>query len=395
MHIVEKEFKEFIESYKDITRFYVAYSGGVDSQVLLYLSNKYINSNTKALHVNHGISDNAEDWTSFCTRTSENYNIEIETAYFKLKDEKSNLEEKAREVRYGFFEENVKESQALMTGHHLDDQAETFLLRLMRGSGVDGLSSMQPERPFNGGKLIRPLLNVSKEEIIDFAKSVCLEWVEDESNKDTHYDRNFIRNEVMPLLRTRWNHANKAIARSASHCQKSKAQSEAIAIDNLERVSIDDNKIDANKLLEIDSESQKGVIRQWLKLKDLKMPDEKALNVILDEVLFSRNDSKACFTSKNYEIKKSFNTIYFVPRDQEIIFKINQGDKISLSLDKTNVKMFYRGKMRKLKHILKEEKIPEWERSLYPVYTLEDNVVAIGDIYSDYKSSFVVSKLYI
>jgi len=393
MHIVEKEFKEFIELYNNVQDFYVAYSGGVDSQVLLYLSNKYIKSNTVALHVNHGISDNAKEWSDFCSRTTENYNIPIMTAFFKLKDEKSNLEEKARELRYGFFEENVKDSQVLMTGHHLDDQAETFILRLMRGAGVDGLSSMQSERSFNKGKLIRPLLNVSKEEIIDFAKSVELEWVEDESNKDSHYDRNFIRNEVMPLLRTRWNHANKAIARSASHCQKSKKQSEEIAKENLEKVLINKNEINSEKLLEMETESQKGVVREWLKSKDFKMPDEKALNVILNEVLFSRNDSKACFSTKNYEIKKSFNSIFLINKDQKVVFTVKEGE-VDTSMEKTSVKMFYKGKMRKLKHIFKEEKIPVWERDSYPVYSFFGEVLALGNIYSDNNVFLKVNKLY-
>lgn len=393
MHIVEKEFKEFVESYKDINDFYVAYSGGVDSQVLLYLSNKYIKSNTIALHVNHGISSNAKEWENFCSNTSKKYNISIKTANFQLKEEKSNLEEKARELRYGFFEENVKENSALMTGHHLDDQAETFMLRLMRGAGVDGLSSMQPERSFNGGKLIRPLLNVSKEEIIDFANSVNLKWVEDESNKDVHYDRNFIRNEVMPLLRTRWNHANKAIARSATHCQKAKKQSDIISAENLESVSINENEIDSIKLMKFNNEEQKNVIRAWLKSKNLKMPDEKALNVLISEVVTSRKDSKACFTGKDYEIKKSFNTIYFVKKNQDIIFKINE-DSCQVSMTKTNEKMLYKGKVKKLKVILKEEKIPEWERDFYPVYKIKDVVVAVGNIYSDGVEHLFVNKIY-
>lgn len=395
MHIVEKEFKDFINGFKNKEHFFVAYSGGVDSQVLLYLSNKYIKDKTTALHVNHGISDNAQTWTSFCEKTSKKYGIVIKNAFFKLKEEKANLEEKARELRYDFFKDNVKSNQVLMTGHHLDDQAETFILRLMRGSGVDGLASMQPVRPFHSGELIRPLLNVSKEDIIDFANSVNLEWVEDESNKDTHYDRNFIRNEVMPLLRTRWNHANKAIARSAKHCQKHKEKQEKNSKKELTKVlNKNNNQIDVLKLIKYSFEEQKSIVREWLKSKDIKMPDEKALNSLINEVVTAKSDTNACFEGKTYQIRKSFNNLFFVEKNKKVCFNLVSETKVQISFDKSNKRMLYKGQMKKLKVILKEEKVPNWEREYYPIYLEGDNILSLGDIKSDFSSDIIVKKYY-
>ena len=395
MHIVEKEFKSFIELYKETKTFNIAYSGGVDSQVLLHLSNKYIQKKIKALHVNHSISKNSLKWQNFCEKTASFYNIDLETKTFNLKDVKSNLEEKARELRYAFFSENIDNESVIMTGHHLDDQAETFILRLMRGAGVDGLSSMSAERQFDKGLLIRPLLTVSKEEIIDYAKSENLEWVEDESNKDTHYDRNFIRNEVMPLLKTRWSHANKSIARSAKHCEKTKKQTASISELNLSSVYGDHrNKIDLSKLLKYSKEEQKNVIRTWLKTKEQKMPNEKALNSIIEDVLCSSIDSSACFETKTYSIKKSFNTIYYVPLGQKITFSTNIDIIKDFPSNRNSLKMFYNGSYKKVKTILKEEKVPQWERGLYPIYIIEGEISAIGDIYSDAETSLVITKKY-
>lgn len=393
MHVVEKEFKDFVEKIDHVNNFYVAYSGGVDSQVLLYLSNKYIKENTTALHVNHGISDNASNWEGFCEDTANQYDLKIKKAKFQLKDEKSNLEEKARELRYNFFEENIQENDYLMTGHHLDDQAETFMLRLMRGAGVDGLSSMEPKRVFNKGFLIRPLLNVSKEEIKEFAMLVGLKWVEDESNTDTHYDRNFIRNEVMPLLKTRWKNANKSIAKSVSLCRESKNGYEIIAEKELDRVSLNENEILTDEFLKLDENTKKLVLRKWYKNKNLKMLDTKTLNVLINEVFSAKKGSKACFKGVHYTIRKGIDTVCFIENNSDFDFEVNKKDfKISKDQDQ---RMYYKGMLKKIKVILREENVNYWERDSYPVYLKDGIVLAVGNILSDHKSDIIVKKVYL
>lgn len=379
MHIVEKEFKSFIKQ-TNYSKYVIAYSGGVDSQVLLYLASKYIRNSVCALHVNHGISDNASSWESFCRKEASLNDVEIKVAHFQLKEEKSNLEEKARELRHDFFEKNVLKNEALLTGHHLDDQAETFMLRLMRGSGVDGLSSMQPSRSMKeSGTLIRPLLNVSKEDIVDYAKKEGLEWVEDESNASSDYDRNFIRNEVMPLLKTRWENANKSISNTVKNCQEVKRELDSSDDVDFESTVIDNRLsiVEFNKLKET---KKRRVVRSWLKSNNKKMLDRKALNVLIEEVINSRPDSKACYRGKDYSVRKSFGYVYLIEDNDSTTFIHPE----NTSIGDDSLKMMYRGKLRSKKTILKEKKIPYWEREHYVFYVDQENkVVALGNIKSD------------
>ena len=381
MHIVEQKFKEFVESesIKSLAHFFIAYSGGVDSQVLLNLAAKYLSGKVTALHVNHGISSNAKTWENFCKETAESLGVAFKSAHFELANEKSNLEEVARICRYGFFEENVKENTALITGHHLDDQAETFMLRLMRGSGVDGLASMPQSRPFKDGSLVRPLLEVSKEEIIEFAIQKKLKWVEDESNKSSDYDRNFIRNEVMPLLKTRWAQANKSIARSAKHCEVAKTEMKQEDSKDFEAVSVVENKetkLSVEKLIKLSKEKQKRVIRFWLNEFGVLMPTSKNLEVIINELVMSKPDSQSCFETSNYELRKAFGEIFFINKSSPFVLTY----ETPVEEPTKDMRMSYKGTIRSFKYVMKAEKVPYRRREEYKAVVENGKVIAFGDI---------------
>ncbi|MDG1752546.1 MAG: tRNA lysidine(34) synthetase TilS, partial [Thalassotalea sp.] len=190
----------------------IAYSGGVDSQVLLHAVTELkrqscIEQDVMAVHVNHGLSARSKEWQSFTQQQCEQLNIHFETITVEIIDKpRTSLEAQARDKRYQALE-NISPSNALiLTGHHQDDQVETFLLSLKRGSGLKGLSAMASESEFGGKKqkLLRPLLNISRENIVQYAKEHQLEWIEDESNSDTRFDRNFLRKEILPHLKERW-----------------------------------------------------------------------------------------------------------------------------------------------------------------------------------------------
>lgn len=383
MHIVEKSFVSFIESveFKKINTVFIAYSGGVDSQVLLYLASKYLSNEIVGLHVNHGISENATKWENFCKETATKLSVGFSAAHFELADQHSNLEEVARQCRHGFFEENVKEKDVILTGHHLDDQTETFMLRLMRGSGVDGLSAMQQIRDYGKGKLMRPLLEVSKEDIKDFAVENQLEWVEDESNKSSDYDRNFIRNEVMPLLKSRWEKANYAIARSASHCQDTKKELDKITETDLNKVRTSENALHAGLLSEYSYDAQKRMVRLWLSKSNLKMPTAKNLNVILRQVIQSKSDSNGVFKTKEYELRKSFGFIYLVMMDEPEL-KFEPVDGCELVDVNPEMRLRYKGTNRNFKYVMKYERVPYWLRDKYKASVCKKTgeIKAFGDI---------------
>lgn len=381
MHIVEKTFKNFVEKNIGNRSCYIAYSGGVDSQVLLHLSAKYIKSKVTALHVNHGISNNANKWTSFCEAEAKRLDANFKVSYFKLKNQNSNLEEIAREKRHGFFKENIGQDEVLFTGHHLDDQAETFMLRLMRGSGVDGLSSMSSIRQYEKGFLMRPLLEVSKEEIKDYALKNDIKWVEDESNASSDYDRNFLRNEVLPLLKTRWKEASRAISRSAKHCNETKTELKSREEETLREVTTEKNTIIVEELKKESQYNQSRIVRLWLEKNGQKMPTKKNLSVILKEVVFSRSDSQACFKTKDYTIRKSFGELHLIDENIQPKDFLKPMNTVAISPE-SNMKMEYKGKERTFKYIMKAEKVPYWERELYTAFVSnEDNkVIAFGDI---------------
>lgn len=202
----------------------IAYSGGVDSQVLLHAlawlkQKKLLNNNITVCHVNHGLSDNAERWQNFAKQECAKLSVNLIVKKVDVRSTpQQSLEALARDARYDALKSLSDKKYLVLTGHHSDDQSETFLLALKRGAGLKGLSAMAVQTQLGKHLLVRPLLNISRQEIEDYANEFQLTWVEDESNLDTCFDRNFIRQQIMPRLRERWPSINNTINRSASHC---------------------------------------------------------------------------------------------------------------------------------------------------------------------------------
>ncbi|WP_440874005.1 tRNA lysidine(34) synthetase TilS [Thalassotalea sp. PLHSN55] len=217
----------------------IAYSGGVDSQVLLHALAKLktqnkISHSISVYHINHGLSDNAHLWQMFAQQQSQKLGLPIKCIKVDI-DLQSNqsLEALARDARYQALQSHVEASSAIVTGHHLDDQAETFILALKRGSGLKGLSAMKSHSLLGKHNLMRPLLTVSRGDIVEYAQEHQLEWIEDESNLDHRFDRNFLRHQVMPLLTERWPSMTRTISRAARHCQQGQTLLDELAQEDL------------------------------------------------------------------------------------------------------------------------------------------------------------------
>ena len=197
----------------------VGFSGGLDSTVLLHwLAHAPTRAagSVRAVHVHHGLQAQADDWAAHCRRICTAWGIDLQVVHARVPhDQGEGLEAAARHARHAAFEAQLHGEEWLALAHHLDDQAETFLLRALRGSGVDGLAAMRPLRPFGNGQLWRPLLGVPRAALEAYAHQHRLQWIEDPSNQQADFDRNFLRLQVLPLLRERWPHATAAMARSA------------------------------------------------------------------------------------------------------------------------------------------------------------------------------------
>ena len=187
-------------------RWLVAFSGGIDSSVLLHaLASASDGTPVVAIHIDHGLHPDSAAWSQHAETFSTALGVEFITRAVSL-DPKlpQGTEAAARDARYQAFYELVEDDDCLLSAHHERDQAETLLLNLMRGSGPAGLAGIRVTQSFGRGQLLRPMLGVSGDDIAAYASAEGLTWIEDPSNADTRFDRNFIRREVMPLLRTRW-----------------------------------------------------------------------------------------------------------------------------------------------------------------------------------------------
>lgn len=381
--MLEQLVAAFIEKYK-FDRYIIAYSGGVDSQVLLHAFSKIVPEKTVAFHINHGISTNAKAWEDFCSSTCEQLGVDFHVKHFSLKGE-SNLENKARVARYGAFSEVVTESAALVTGHHMNDQVETFMLNLMRGAGLDGLSAMPEIKPFGQGFHVRPFLSVSKEDLVAYAVKESLSWVEDESNNDSVYDRNFIRNEVMPLLKSRWNNADSAICNSVQHVQKAKKFVDESNAD----FDVTADKIKIETLVKETEYVQTNIIRKWVYAHLGKSASQNMVNVILTEIIPAKDDAKMKWEQKDYFITRFNGFLYFVKKEEKK-YDINEllkmaGIDIPLTdvtvVKRVNGAVIKQGQQhKKVKNLFNEMSIPTWERENIPFIYHGDVLISVGGL---------------
>src|SRR5690554_3171146 len=196
----------------------IALSGGLDSRVLFELARQLAehqpNIQLRALHIHHQLSQFADDWAAFsqviCNTAQVPLSIhQVNTNNFAT----ASLEDRARRARYQVFEQELQTNEVLLQGHHQDDQVETLLLRLLRGAGTLGLASIPLQRPLGKGLILRPLLNTPRTELLKFAQAADLKWVEDDSNFEVDFDRNYLRLEILPLLQKRFANTNPNLAR--------------------------------------------------------------------------------------------------------------------------------------------------------------------------------------
>ncbi|MEW6982624.1 tRNA lysidine(34) synthetase TilS [Colwelliaceae bacterium 6471] len=262
----------------------IAYSGGVDSQVLLHAlialkSANSINNPLSVCHVNHGLSDNASLWQNKAEQLCHLHDIPLIICNVNVKKQRQkSTEALARAARYQAFKQEVVQPSLIVTGHHSDDQAETFLLALKRGAGLQGLSAMMVETPLGQHTLVRPLLDVSRQEIIDYAHDHQLTWIEDESNSEICYDRNFLRHQVIPVLKERWPSIVATINRSAQHCREQQGLVNELAeIDLLSCVTSKTGLLIA-PLKALSTARFNNAIRLFLSKQNCLMPTVEQLN---------------------------------------------------------------------------------------------------------------------
>ena len=282
---------------KSSAHLFVAYSGGMDSHVLLHATAKLRDQFTitvTALHADHGLLPESVDWVRHCGRVCELLNIEFRMSALALdRCGDRNLEARARSARYGWMSQVMLPEQTLLTAHTKDDQAETVLLRLLRGSGLRGMGGIRESRDFAAGRLLRPLLRFDRASLHNYARSYGLAWIEDPSNNDLHFDRNIVRHRVLPVLRDRWPHAIASIARSARHLDRAdtvlrdvtRADIEASTTDPGGAVLARHPVLSALNLQSLPRERAELALRLWVGDSGYPVPTVRVMNEIFRQLL--------------------------------------------------------------------------------------------------------------
>lgn len=428
MTIIESALLSAINNYPQ-TPLIIAYSGGVDSQVLLHALAKLkhahnISNQITVCHINHGLSANANQWQAFAEQECLKLKLPFVVCEVNVEPKaQHSLEALARDARYQALYSLFDEQSLIITGHHRDDQAETFLLALKRGAGLKGLSAMASK--MNQGKdiILRPLLNVSRAEIVRSAKQQQLDWVEDESNSDTRFDRNFIRQTIMPLLSKRWPSITKTINRSSSHCLEGQVLLNELAEQDLAKSQIDFQSLSVSELSKLSLARFNNLVRFFLSQNQCLMPSteqlaqvyhqlfansdknpavkvgdsylrryKEALHLTADYIDISGWQADVCYHNKQnealddiIELPNALGKLTFVNTQvtenansfQQIALP-SQGQKVTVQFCHSNPTCLpnYRNHSRSLKKILQELNIPPWQRKRIPFIYFDDVLVA-------------------
>lgn len=285
MNSLQTRLRDALQPWRNAPGWCVALSGGLDSTVLLHLLASWAREEPlpplRALHIHHGLQAAAEAWPAHCQAACVALGVPLQVLAVQV-EAGASIEQAARRARYSAFANNLAAGELLLTGQHADDQAETLLFRLLRGAGVQGLAAMPASRALGVGHLLRPLLGCSRAELQAYAQAHGLVWVEDPSNTDSRFSRNFLRQHVIPLLVERWPRAQANMARSAGHLREAaqlldelaELDLKAAAIEGPEYACLGVPSLELGPLAALSEARQRNALRHWLRPLSA-MPDSE------------------------------------------------------------------------------------------------------------------------
>lgn len=406
---------------QDCATLWVAYSGGVDSHVLLHLlaSQADLKPRIVAVYVNHNLQMEAAQWGAHCQNQAELLGVAFRTVSVDGRAKSGESPEAAaREARYQALQALMNPGDAVFVGQHREDQMETLLLQLFRGAGIRGLSAMPSNTPFGCGRLLRPLLEIGKNNIEAYARHHSLQWVTDPSNHSRDYDRNFLRHDVIPILKQRWPALDKTIARSARHCAEA-----AFLLDNWSEAPFnaafdsDHQTLDCDEITRRSHPEGNELLRRWLVHCTGQAPSEALLQHIRHDVIDARDDATPVIPFGNYHLKRYRNRLYCLPEgafetladnvvwphDQQHLILLNglmlvrdgtknginamlwQQSHVSVRPRRGGEKLKLPGRAghHSLKKLFQEAGVPPWQRESRPLIYLNDRLAAVAGLWVD------------
>lgn len=275
-------------------KIYIAFSGGIDSSVLVDILGKNASKlklNITVIHVNHNISSNSLTWMKHCKEFCSKLGLNFISEEVNIISSGGGIESAARKARYKIFSKYLKNEEQILTAHHMNDVTETIFLRLLRGTGIDGLSGLEKSRKLGKGLLIRPFLEVSKKEIEEYAKENNINYIFDETNKDNEYDRNFLRNEIFPKLDARWNDFSSRVFKMSKITNE--RNNNFFELLNNNYGYLINNVIKIKDLKNLNIDITKEIIRTSIKNENISIPNSRVLDEIIKTFILSNPTSKS------------------------------------------------------------------------------------------------------
>lgn len=405
---------------------WIGLSGGMDSMVLIdvLFQHQKLHSRLKAIHVNHGLSQNANHWQVFCQQQCAQRNIPcyIENLNLNLT---SNIEAQAREGRYQVFGKYAQAGDYLVLAHHLDDQIETLMLNLLRGTGITGLAAMPQLRDWNGLTIFRPFLQSTREMLANYATIHQLAWIEDESNLNLDYSRNYLRHVVIPAIEKQWPHYRQSVLHTIEACQDVHDYVQQTAKKQLPDVLLSSYELSLSQLQHLSEKDITLILRMWFSEHGIQVPSRQQLKQVIGQMIFrTRPDSQPKFELGRYRLEIYRDRLYLITSHNELEDKfipwsdfpeqlvisglgtltvepsdsgvsVENGDKVRIGFRQGGEKIFYKGHHRSLKKLLQQLGIPVFQRNRIPLLYVNDQLKAvIGYLYADVDPNWEPNKMY-
>ncbi|EDN68798.1 cell cycle protein MesJ [Beggiatoa sp. PS] len=403
--------RKILHAYPATQCFWVAYSGGLDSRVLLHALAQLRHNNTyfqlRAIHIHHGLHPKADQWATHCQQVCEALTIACEVIRVKVgTGPRESLEANARTARYDAIAQVIAPDDVVFTAQHADDQAETVLLQLLRGAGVAGLAAMPQVSRLAQGWLVRPLLGYTRTQLHDYALKAHIHWIEDSSNSDTRFARNFLRHEIMPLLQQRWPSVSHVLSRVAHHQAQANELVQTLAQQDLTICQgPTQEQLDLLALSHLSLVRQRNVLRFWLKQQGLPLPSTVQLAHILNDMLTAKADRQPVVHWPGAEVRRYRHHLFAMPNLPSVpkpshfmtwklaepfalplgklqVDKI-QGQGLALPVG-TELQVRFRqggetfhwhGHQRVVKKLLQTSQLPPWQRNFIPMIYLKNKLM--------------------
>lgn len=414
---------DWCQRLADYNRWFIGFSGGLDSTVLLHVLSRLPDAPVKltAVHLNHGLSQSAGSWSEHCINVCRQLGVQIivENLFFNAD---ANIEEQARNARYAVFESMLGMSDVFCVAHHADDQAETVILQLMRGAGVDGLSAMPAEKKLGHGILARPLLKHSRQVLEDYARKFHLHWIEDESNQDLKFSRNYVRHKVMPVLLKKWPQAVSRLGVTAENCQQAGRHLKLLA--QRDCAVLNERSLNLEPILNLTLDRLSNVVRFWLQKNNIRISSAKWFQCLMRELVFAQQQAQPCLHAGQWLIRRYRHVLYLIEDREDRVYTPRQWDNFPAPLHLTpdgpwiyarkadvgihvpsgksmsvrfrcgGEKVGWYGQSQALKTLFQEWGVPTWERQSVPLIYCDDDLVAVAGIAGDERHTSILPDIY-